>query len=203
MSGAPLRPAVFVDRDGTVSEEIGYVDHLSRFRLLPRASAGIRLLNALAVPVVVVTNQAGAARGYFHESMIDRVHGRMADLLALDGARVDGVYYCPHHPSVGPPHLRVDCDCRKPRPGLVERACRDLGLDAKRSFVVGDKNSDAELARRVGATAIHVLTGYGRGEAEHLRDRWKVEPDHIVGDLFDAALLVAERLGCLAPLARG
>lgn len=197
MSGSP---AVFMDRDGTISEEIGYVDHVARFRLLPRSSAAIRLLNELAVPVVVVTNQAGAARGYFEESMIDRVHATMSELLARDGARVDGIYHCPHHPTVGPPHLRVDCDCRKPRPGLVERACRDLGLDPARSFVVGDKNSDAEMARRAGARSIHVLTGYGRGEVEHLRGKWKVEPDFLVNDLFDAALVVARELGLLGKL---
>lgn len=196
----PLRPAVFMDRDGTISEEIGYVDHVSRFRLLPRSSAAIRLLNELSVPVVVVTNQAGAARGYFEEAMIGRVHAAMSEQLARDGARVDGIYYCPHHPSVGPPHLRIDCDCRKPRPGLIERACRDLGLDPARSFMVGDKNSDAELATRVGAKSIHVLTGYGRGEHEHLRDRWKVTPDFLVNDLFDAALVAARELGLLGRL---
>lgn len=200
-TGTTLRPALFLDRDGCLSEEIGYVDHESRYRLLPRSSAAIRLLNALAIPAVLVTNQAGVARGYFKEEMIGRVHARMADLLAADGARLDGVYYCMHHPTAGAPPYRLDCDCRKPKPGLIERASRDLSLDPARSWVVGDKISDIELAHRVGARGILVLTGYGRGETECLRDRWKVQPDRIVNDLFDAALVVAQDFGCLKPLA--
>lgn len=180
-------PAIFIDRDGTISREIGYVNHVSRFELLPRSAAGINRMHALGFKVVVVTNQAGAARGYFPAAMIDLVHDRMVALLKSEGAEVDGIYYCPHHPTAGQPPLRASCECRKPKTGLIDRASAELGLDPKRSYMIGDKYSDVELAHRVGAKGILVTSGYGLGELEHFGHTWPRQPDAICEDLEDAA----------------
>ena len=116
------RRAVFKDRDGTISEEVGYVNHVSRYRVFPFAAEAIRTLTGAGWLAILVTNQAGVARGYFAEEMIGRVHEVLTAELAHGGARLDAIYYCPHHPSVGEPPYRLDCDCRKPRPGLLRRA---------------------------------------------------------------------------------
>jgi D-glycero-D-manno-heptose 1,7-bisphosphate phosphatase len=180
------RPALFVDRDGTLTEEVGYVNHPRRLRLLPRSAEAVRRLNQAAVPVVVVTNQAGVARGYFSPDVLTAVNDELLRQLKEAGASVDGVYVCPHHPSAGAPPYRQECDCRKPRPGLLTRAAADLALDLTRSAVVGDKPSDLEAAARVGARGVLVLTGYGLGEWEYRRTTFPVPPDHVAGDLLDA-----------------
>ena len=180
------RPAVFIDRDGTLTEEVGYVNHPCRLRLLPRAGEAIRRLNTAGVAAVVVTNQAGIARGYFSESVLQAVNESLHAQLARAGARLDGLYACLHHPSEGEAPYRARCECRKPRPGLLLRAAEDLGLDLARSAMVGDKASDLVPARAVGADAVLVLTGYGRGEWEYRRERFEVQPDHVATDLLDA-----------------
>ena len=184
MSGP--RPAVFIDRDGTISEEVGYVNHVSRYRVFPFAAEAIRTLNEAGWLAVLVTNQAGVARGYFEEEMIGRVHGVLAEELTKGGARLDAVYYCPHHPSVGEPPYRLDCDCRKPLPGLIRRAAAELDIDLAQSWMVGDRYSDTELARNAGVRAAFVLTGYGRGEYEHQSRAWKHQPDLVAENLLEA-----------------
>jgi D-glycero-D-manno-heptose 1,7-bisphosphate phosphatase len=187
--------AVFFDRDGTLNEEVGYVNHLERFVLLPRAGKAIRLLNEHGIKAVVITNQSGVARGYFPESLIHQVHRKMQNLLGEGGAHLDGIYYCPHHPDAGVPPYRMKCRCRKPATGLVEEAVKDLDIDCSRSFVVGDRGVDIEFAHRVGAKGILVLTGYGKGEWEYLRDQWKVKPDHVASDLYEAVQWILQREG--------
>ena len=187
------RPAVFVDRDGTLTEEVGYVNHPKRLRLLPRSAEAVRRLNAADVPVVVVTNQAGIARGYFSEDVMHAVNAALVDQLGRAGARLDGIYVCPHHPSEGTPPWRLDCDCRKPKPGLLMRAAKELELDLGRSMMVGDKPSDLEVAPVVGARAALVLTGYGLGEWEYRRPTFRVEPDHVGDDLLDVVEWFLER----------
>jgi len=181
-----MRPAVFIDRDGTLTDEVGYVNHPDRLRLLPRSAEAIRRLNRAGVAAVVVTNQAGVARGYFSEAILDMVTSELVSQLARAGARLDGVYVCPHHPSEGTPPYRALCDCRKPQPGLLLRAAEELRLDLARSIVVGDKPSDLELAPKVGARSVLVLTGYGRGEWEYRRDQFPIAPDHVADDLLSA-----------------
>lgn len=180
------RPAVFIDRDGTLTDEVGYVNHPSRLRLLPRSAEAIRRLNVARVPAVVVTNQAGIARGYFSEDVLSAVNQTLVAQLAQAGARLDGIYVCPHHPTEGEAPYRARCECRKPKPGLLRRAAAELGLDLARSTMVGDKPSDLVPARAVGAGAVLVLTGYGLGEWEYRRASFEVEPDHVAGDLMDA-----------------
>ena len=178
---------VFLDRDGTVTEEVGYVNHPSRLNLLPGAAEGIAALNRAGVPVLLATNQAGVARGYFTEDLVKVVLARLQSLLSAQGARLDGMYYCPHHPSVGPPPYRQACDCRKPRPGMLERGAKDFGLDLTRCYVVGDKIGDVTFAHSVGAKGILVLTGYGLGEHTYQRQDWREPPDFIAEDLVQAA----------------
>lgn len=180
------RPAVFIDRDGTISEEIGYVNHPSRYRVYPYAAQAVRLLNEQQWLAVLVTNQAGVARGYFSEDMIGAVHQILIDELAAGGARLDALYYCPHHPSVGDEPYRLDCDCRKPKPGLIRRAAAELDIDLARSWMVGDRFSDMQLARNAGVRGAFILSGYGRGEFEYQRPAWAFEPDLVADDLLDA-----------------
>ena len=178
--------AVFLDRDGTINEEVGYVNHIERFHLLPRVGQAIRLLNQHGWKAVVITNQSGVARGYFPESLIHEIHKKMEGLLKKEGAHLDGIYYCPHHPDIGVPPYRQKCRCRKPATGLIEEAVKKLDLDASASYTIGDRGMDIEFAHQVGAKAILVLTGYGKGEWEYFRDRWKVKPDYVAEDLFGA-----------------
>ena len=184
MSGA--RRAVFMDRDGTISEEVGYVNHVSRYRVFPFAAEAVRTLNEAGWLAVLVTNQAGVARGYFREELIGEVHKVLASELECGGARLDAVYYCPHHPTVGEPPYRFDCDCRKPRPGLLLRAARELDLDLSRCWMIGDRFGDTELARNAGARSALVLTGYGRGEMEHQSHAWAQRPDLVAENLLEA-----------------
>ena len=177
---------VLLDRDGTVCTEVGYVNHVSRCSLLPRSAEAIRTLNEAHWPVAIVTNQAGVARGYFDEAMILAVHERVRTLLAEHGARVNAIYYCPHHPMAGEPPYRSECGCRKPKPGMVLRAAKDLGLDLSRSFMVGDSARDVQAALAAGVTPVLVMTGYGRGEWEHQRGRFPTPPAHVADDLLDA-----------------
>ena len=181
------RRAVFIDRDGTISEEVGYVNHVSRYRIFPFAAEAIRTITEAGWLAILVTNQAGVARGYFNEEMIGRVHEVLTAELARGGARLDAIYYCPHHPSVGEPPYRLDCDCRKPRPGLLRRAAEEFDLDLANCWMVGDRFSDTELARNAGVRAAFVLSGYGRGEWEHQRHGWKHQPDLVAENLLEAA----------------
>jgi D-glycero-D-manno-heptose 1,7-bisphosphate phosphatase len=190
VSGA--RRAVFIDRDGTISEEVGYVNHVSRYRVFPFAAEAVRLLNESGWLAVLVTNQAGVARGYFVEDLIQEVHGLLASELARGGARLDAVYYCPHHPNVGEPPYRFDCDCRKPRPGLIRRAAEELGVDLARSWMVGDRYSDSQLARNAGVRSAFVLTGYGRGELEYQSRAWAHHPDLVAENLLEAARVIVK-----------
>ena len=182
------QPAVFLDRDGTLNEEMGYINHLSRFRLLDQAVPAIRRLNAAGVKAVVVTNQSGAARGYFPISLVDEVHGRLQQLLAAGGAHLDGVYTCLHGPDDG-------CACRKPRPALIQQAARDLDLDLDRSYLVGDRYKDMETAANAGIPGILVLTGYGRGEYDYLRPAQTVQPVFVAPDLEAAVARILQDLG--------
>ena len=185
---------MLIDRDGCLTDEVGYVNHVSRIRLLPRTGEAVRRLNQVGVPAVMVTNQAGIARGYFSEDVLHAVNAEMVRQLAAQGARLDGLYVCTHHPHEGRPPYRAECDCRKPKPGLLQRAARELDLDLAASVMVGDRISDVAVGQAVGAAGVLVLTGYGRGEWEHQRHEWTVKPDHVAEDLLDAvAWALAER----------
>ena len=153
MSGAP---AVFVDRDGTLIREVGYLSREEQLELLPQVPEAIRLLHRHGFKVVVITNQSAVARGILREDELREIHRELERRLAGAGGAVDGIYYCPHHPTEGLAPYRLSCDCRKPSAGLVERAAKELGLDPSRSYVVGDQMSDMELAARIGAKGIFI-----------------------------------------------
>ena len=156
-----MNPAVFLDRDGTMIEDVGYLDALDRIAFYPWTIDAIRMLNRARLPVVVVTNQSGIARGIFDEDFVAETHRHLNARLAAGGARVDAYYYCPHHPDGSVAAYARGCDCRKPGRGMIDRAAADLGLDPSRSFVVGDTWPDVQLGRAVGATSILVRTGKG------------------------------------------
>lgn len=179
------QPAVFIDRDGTISEEVGYVNHPSRFRLFPYSAEAIRILNNNGWLAIVITNQAGVARGYFSEDVIVDVHEQLKGELAKESARLDGIYYCAHHPTVGEPPYRHDCDCRKPKTGLIDCASADFSIDLAASWMIGDRYSDVELARNAGLQSAFVLSGYGRGEWEFQRQGWKYQPDIVCENLLE------------------
>ena len=188
-----MKRAVFIDRDGTISEEVGYINHPSRFRLFPYAADAINHLHDNGWLAILVTNQAGVARGYFSEEMIQTVHATLTAELEVNGARLDAIYYCAHHPSVGEPPYRFDCDCRKPKPGLIIRAAQDFDVDVNKSWMAGDRYSDVELARNAGLKSAFVLSGYGLGEWEHQRAGWIESPDLVAQNLLEAVQQIVSK----------
>jgi D-glycero-D-manno-heptose 1,7-bisphosphate phosphatase len=196
---ASLRPAVFLDRDGTISEEVGYVNHIDRLRLFPWTAPAVRKLNQAGMAVVVVTNQSGVGQGYFPEELVHRVHERIREELASQGAQVDAFYYCPHHPNARLAAYRKVCACRKPETGMLEQAAADLGLDlglacaSRSSYVIGDSARDIETGFKARARTVLVLTGYGKGNYEYRRAEWVNQPDWVAENLLEAVeRIVAE-----------
>jgi len=183
-----LRRAVFLDRDGTIGEELGYVNHIDRFQIFPYAAEAIRKLNQANIPVIVVTNQSGIARNIFPESLVHEVHKKMVAELAAGGAWIDGIYFCPHKSEDA-------CECRKPNPGLLERAAREHSLDLSASWIVGDRYADLEMGHAAGARGILVMTGYGRGEYELHRAAWPRQPDALAENLSDAVRRILQNGG--------
>ena len=182
-SAANKRHAVFLDRDGTIAEEVGYANHITRFDIFPYAAAAIRRLNEARIPVIVVTNQSGVARGFFPESLVKEIHEKMKAQLAAEGAHVDAIYYCPH--------IREhNCRCRKPLPGMLEQAAEEHHLELAGSTLVSDRYDDISMAHDTGCRGILVLSGYGRGEHEWNRSRWPRMPDRVVEDLTAAVTII-------------
>jgi len=187
--------AIFLDRDGTLNEEDGHVTAPEHFRLYSFAAEAVRLINRSGRKVIVLTNQSGIARDYFTEATLLEIHELMEESLRLQGARIDAIYYCAHHPDYGSPPYRLDCDCRKPKPGLVERAARDFSLDLSRCYVIGDRYRDIEAGHAVGVCGVMVMTGLGRGEYERERRLWPRQPDHLAEDLLDAVRWILRNEG--------
>jgi D-glycero-D-manno-heptose 1,7-bisphosphate phosphatase len=173
------RPAIFLDRDGTLNESVGFVNHPSRFRLFPWTVNAIRTLRDEGYLAVVVTNQSGIGRGIFGEELLHEVHGELEHILAEADTKLDGIYYCPHRPA-------EECECRKPKPGLLLRAAEELHVDLGRSWMVGDSYSDLEAAWAAGARGALVTTGYGEGHWENHRRKWPRPPEVVAPDLHRA-----------------
>ncbi len=178
--------AVFLDRDGTINEEVGYLSRTEELVLIPRAADAVRLINEAAMKAVVITNQSGVARGFFSEAVVEMVHARLEEMLRQERAFIDRFYYCPHHPTEGKGAYRIACKCRKPEPGMLLQAADELDIDLQRSYVVGDMLKDLEVAGRVGARGVLVRTGYGK--LITATDK----PDHIAADLFEAVKWIME-----------
>ncbi len=172
--------AVFLDRDGTLIREVGHLHRRDQVEILPRVPEAIRLLRAQGFCVVVVTNQSAVARGLLTEAELGKIHEELNARLAQQGAHLDGIYYCPHHPTEGNGAYQYDCDCRKPNTGMIVKAAADLGLDPSRSYVVGDQVIDMELADRVGAKGIRIADPGMEGDATGSKHP-------VVADLWQAA----------------
>jgi D-glycero-D-manno-heptose 1,7-bisphosphate phosphatase len=175
------RRFVLLDRDGTLIVERHYLSRPEDVQLLPGALAGLQRLRQLGLGLVVITNQSGIGRGYFDQAALDAVHARLRQLLQDGGVHLDGIYVCPHGPEDG-------CACRKPATGLVRQAAAELGFEPAEAFVIGDKASDVEMGRRLGATTLLVRTGYGR---EH--EQGKVQADFVVDDLGAVAEVITKQ----------
>jgi D-glycero-D-manno-heptose 1,7-bisphosphate phosphatase len=176
--------AVLLDRDGVINEDVSYLHQPEHLRLIPGSASAIQRLNQHQIPVIVITNQAGVARGYFPESQVAVLHAALSQQLAFDGAHIDRFYYCPHHPTEGIGAYRVDCTCRKPKPGMLLQAAREFNLELSRSFFVGDALSDMQAGEAAGCQNVLVQTGYGT----RLWAEWpeRMRPQHVAADLLGA-----------------
>ncbi len=187
MKQAPKRAAVFLDRDGTLIREVNYLSTIEQIEVLPGVAAALRLLRSHGFKLVMVTNQSVVARGGLSEAGLQQIHAEIVNRLAQEGASLDGIYYCPHHPTEGLGDYRILCDCRKPKTGMIKRAADEHQIDPSRSYVVGDQPTDIELARAVGATGI--LVGRDDAVAGGLPLNFPV-----VANLAGAAEWIVERL---------
>lgn len=187
----PASAAIFIDRDGTINEDLGYIASPDDLIIYPWVAEAVRLVNNAGLKAIVVTNQAGVARGMYTEDDLRAIHHRMTSELRLQGARIDAVYYCPHHPEYGDERYRQRCECRKPQPGMLHAAAREHNIDLARSFVIGDKSSDINLAASAGALGALVLTGYGSETLAH-RDRWPCRPYLVADNLLAAVRLILD-----------
>jgi len=189
-----LRPAIFLDRDGTITDEVGYINHISRAQMFPWAPEAIRRLKSTGLPVIVVTNQSGVGRGYFTEELVNQVHHKLQNELAAEDTKLDAFFYCPHHPTAVVEAYRRECRCRKPSTGMADEAAERFGLDLSASYVVGDTYRDMQMGFNIGARTVLLMTGYGRGEYEYHRDRWSRMPDLIAENLLEATEQILEEL---------
>jgi histidinol-phosphate phosphatase family protein len=169
--------AVFLDRDGTMNQDVPYCRRPEDFELFPNTARAIKRLNESGYKVIIITNQSGVARGYFTEETLARIHQKMRDQLAEGDAHIDGIYYCPHHPD-------DNCDCRKPKPKMVLQAVQEHDVDLKRSFMVGDKALDIQLGQNVGCRTVLIPSDPGETEPE------PCSPDYTAADLYQAALWI-------------
>ncbi len=193
--GKPLPIAVFLDRDGTLNTGEPYLDNAEHLRLFDGVGSAIARLNAQRLHAVMVTNQSGIARDYFTENSLNKIHQKLEKLLLRDDAHLDGIYYCPHHPEIGAYPYRKHCNCRKPGTGLLEQAAQDLGIRLSNSYMIGDRLSDLEAGKRVGAKLILVLTGHGEEEQQkllRLQINPAVQPDYIAANLQEAVDWIIE-----------
>lgn len=156
------RPAAFLDRDGTIIREYGHFWEPNKIELIPGAADAIRRLKGAGFLCIVTTNQSAVARGVFDEHQFWIGQGRLEELLLAEGLKLDAVYFCPHHPTIGEPPYRMDCECRKPKPGMILRATREYGIDLSRSFMVGDSPADVGAGKAAGVRVVRVRTTYGR-----------------------------------------
>lgn len=189
----PARRAVFLDRDGTLNEDPGYVHRVEDLRLRQGVPEGLAILGRLGLPLIVVTNQGGIGRGKFTEAQMHAFNRALAAQALRHGARLDQFYWCPHHPRATDPRLAVACACRKPEPGLLVRAARDHGLDLSQSFLLGDHGRDAQAAERAGATGILITNGPATATTG---------ARHVASDFLVAARMVERLVAPASPAPR-
>ncbi|RMD87679.1 MAG: HAD family hydrolase [Calditrichaeota bacterium] len=182
-----MQKAVFLDRDGTIIEEMGYINHFSRIRILPGVVEAIQLFKEADYKIVVITNQAGVARGYFTEQRLKEMHAYMLELFKERKAEIDRLYYCPHHPEGKVKAYAKTCSCRKPNTGMIDQAVSDLNIDLQQSYIIGDRETDIQLAVRLKMKGIFLLTGYGVGDYVSDPAVVKAEQCLVFNDLLQAA----------------
>lgn len=187
-----MNKAVFLDRDGTINEEMGYINHISRFRIFAFVPEAIKIFNDEGYKVVVITNQSGVARGYFQESLVKEIHKKLISDLKKEATIIDKIYYCPHHPLEGKGKYKKDCNCRKPKTGMIEMAVKELKIDLNKSFMVGDRFKDILFAQQAGLKPVFVQTGYGLGEVTYQKKNWEIQPAYIAKNLLAAARYIKE-----------
>ncbi len=187
MKPSPSLKAVFLDRDGTINKEVSFLKKMQELRLLPGTAKAISLLNKAGFKVIVITNQSGVARGYINEAFLTKLHKEIEKRLARKGARIDGWYYCPHHPEFGSPDFRKSCTCRKPDTGLIYKAKEEMGLCLPDSFMVGDSLRDIQAGWNAGLRTVLVLTGYGKKTLEQIQKMRRKKLDYIAQNLLEAA----------------
>ena len=186
------RPAVFLDRDGTINVDVGYPRDFAQVTLFPWSAEAVRRINAAGFVTVVVTNQSGVGRGFYSEAELQALHRAMGRALADQGARIDAFYYCPHYEFAADPRYRDGCGCRKPAPGMAEQAGRDFGLDLSSSYMIGDKVEDVQFGRAFGGTPILVRTGYGETSAIRL-EALGLRPAAVAAHLLEAVAWLEAR----------
>jgi D-glycero-D-manno-heptose 1,7-bisphosphate phosphatase len=183
---------LFFDRDGTLNTELDFLSRPEELQLIPNAARAIREANEFGAKVFVITNQSGIARGLFTETDLGAIHQRLIALLAQEGARVDGIYFCPHHPEYGKTPYKKNCSCRKPKPGMLKKAKKEYGIRLSQSFVIGDRCIDMETGKAAGCMTALVLTGYGAVERDECVTNQCV--DFVASDAFHAWRHVKEIL---------
>lgn len=188
----PENIGIFFDRDGTLNTEVDYLSRPEQLELIPNAARAIREANKAGVRVFVITNQSGIARGLFTEADLHRIHHRFEFLLAAEGAKIDRIYYCPHHPEYGKAPYRISCACRKPKTGMLLQAVSEFGIRLADSFVVGDKCIDIQTGNNAGCGTVLVQTGYGALELEECKRSAKI--DYVAGDVYEAWQFIREWL---------
>jgi D-glycero-D-manno-heptose 1,7-bisphosphate phosphatase len=183
-----VRPAIFLDRDGTLNVDVGYLHALDDLHLFPWTIDALRLLKRAGYLLVVISNQSGIALGFIDDGFVEQAHATMQHQLQRVGIGLDGLYYCPHHPTAARADLRVDCACRKPRPGMIQQAARDLDIDLTRSWTVGDKWLDVQVGHSAGTRSILVRTGWGAyAEQRRTADQ---QVDAVCDNLMHAATTI-------------
>lgn len=180
--GEPGRPGALIDRDGVLNEDLGYVGEPARLEVIPGAGRALAELKAHGIATAVVSSQSGVARGYYTEEDVRITNDALSRLLGAEGAAPDAYYYCPHHPEGAVAAYAMACDCRKPAPGLIERAIEELALDRKRVVMVGNEARDVECGRAVGVATVAVGP-----------DAASLGADHAAGSLADAVEWIIER----------
>ncbi len=184
------KPVVFLDRDGTINYDAGYINDVDNFVMYPYAAQAIRMLNNSGYLVIVITNQSGLGRGFFNEKTLEEIHNYMISSLKQQGAVIDGIYFCPHDPNAKIEKYKAVCSCRKPETGLVDMALKDFNIDKSNMYFIGDKYSDIMAGYKSGCKTIMVKTGYGKGDLINKSHKWEIKPDEIADTLLDAVKFI-------------
>jgi D-glycero-D-manno-heptose 1,7-bisphosphate phosphatase len=182
--------AIFLDRDGTINEEMGYINHIERFKVFPFVAESIKNFRENGYKVIVITNQSGVAREYFTEQLLKEIHNNLNEYLIKNETKLDGIYYCPHHPTEGKGNYKLNCNCRKPKTGMIEKAVKEHNIDLNTSYIIGDRFKDMIFAKKLNMKSGFVLTGYGKGEYEHQSYTWQFMPDLIAKNLKEISLKI-------------